>query len=85
MSKIMVHFYSTDKTNNQFSIGYMINPSLKCNNLFRVQVEQLLILSFDARKMETIKYCLRKNNTCVVAIIIIYENNVEKNQNIIEY
>ena len=26
MSKIMVHCYSTDETNNQLEIGYMINP-----------------------------------------------------------
>ena len=30
MSKIMVNCYSTDETINQFSIGYMINPSLNC-------------------------------------------------------
>ena len=28
MSKMTVHVYTTDKTVHQFSIGYMINPSL---------------------------------------------------------
>ena len=28
--------------------------------------------------METIKDCLRNNNTCVMALILIYENNGEK-------
>ena len=38
MSKRMVHFYTTDETINQFTIGYMINPSLKSNNIFIIQV-----------------------------------------------
>ena len=38
-SKRMVHIYTTGKTINQFSIGYMINPSLKFNNKFIIQVE----------------------------------------------
>ena len=39
MSKIMVHCYSTDETINQFVIGYIVSPSLNCNKVFRVQVE----------------------------------------------
>ena len=46
MSKIMIHFYSTDENINQFAIGYMINPSLNCNKLFRQQVEKLLSVLF---------------------------------------
>ena len=37
MSKRMVHCYYTDETIIQFSIGFMINPSFNCNNLFRVR------------------------------------------------
>ena len=33
MSKLMIHYYSTDNTMNQFEIGYMINPSLNCNKV----------------------------------------------------
>ena len=40
MYKIMVKCYSTDETINQFVIGYMINPSLNCNKVFRIQVEK---------------------------------------------
>ena len=40
ISKIMVHFYSTYETINQFAIGYMINPSLNCNKVYREQVEK---------------------------------------------
>ena len=54
MSKIMVHCYSTYETINQYAIGYMINPSLNCNKVFRVQVEKLLSVSFHSRTMKTI-------------------------------
>ena len=60
MSKIMVHCYSTDESINQFAIGYMINHSLNYNKGFRQQVEEFWSVSFHKRKMETIRYCLRK-------------------------
>ena len=74
MSKIMVHFYTTGKNINKISIGYMINPSLKFNNTLGTQVETLLNVSFYIRTMKTIKYGLMKKNTCVMALLIIYEN-----------
>ena len=77
MPRIMVHYYSTDETINQFATGCIINPSLNCNKVLRIQVRKFLSLSFAARTMETIKDCLRKKNTCVMALIIIYENNGE--------
>ena len=38
MSKIMVHCYTKNETINQFAIGYMINPSINFNNVFRIRV-----------------------------------------------
>ena len=55
----------------------MINPSLKFNNVFRTQVEKCLSVLFSARKMKNIKDFLMKNNKCVMALIMIYENNGE--------
>ena len=40
MSKIMVYCYTTYGTINKFAIGYMINPSIHLNNIFRTQVEK---------------------------------------------
>ena len=71
----MVHCYSTDETINQFAICYMINPSLNCYKVFRVQVEKCLIVSFNSRKMEPLRIFLSKKNTSSMALIIIYENN----------
>ena len=75
ISKIMVHCYTTNETINQLSIAYMINPSLKSNNAFRTKVEKCFSVYFSIRTMRTIKNCLMNNNTCVMALIMIYENN----------
>ena len=74
-SKTMVHCYSTDEIINTFTIGHIINPSLNCNKEFREQVRKWLSVSFHENTMETIKDCLRNNNTCVMALIMFYENN----------
>ena len=74
----MVRCYSADESINKFSIGYMINHSLNCNKVFREQVENFLSFSFHEITMETIKYFMRKKNTCVMALIMFYENNREK-------
>ena len=79
-SKIMVHCYTTDETMNQFEIGYRINPSLKFNNVFIIQVEKCLSVSFSARTMKTVKDCLMKNNACVM-VLIFFMKIMEKYQN----
>ena len=84
MSKIMVYCYTKDETINQFSIGYMINPSLYFNNVLRTQVEKCLSVLFSSRKMKTIKYSPMKNNTCVMELIMIYENNADIPKHCIE-
>ena len=75
MSKGMVRCYYIDETINPFSIGYMINPSLNCSKVLRVQVENILSVLFHSRIMETIRYCLKKKNTFVIALKLIYDNN----------
>ena len=46
MSKIMVHIYNTGKTIHPFAIGYMINPSLQFNKVFKTQVGKFLVILF---------------------------------------
>ena len=58
---------------NQYEIGYMIKPSLNFNNAFITQVGKCLGVYFSIRTMKTIKNCLMNNNTCVMALIMIYE------------
>ena len=75
MSKKMVHIYTTENTIHQFAISYIINPSLSINRVFREQVQKCLGFYFFINTMKTIRYCLLKNNTSVMAIILIYENS----------
>ena len=70
----MVHIYTTETNIHKFSIGYMINPSLKSNNESRIQVENFLGDYFSIRAMKNIKNCLMKKNTSVMTLIMIYEN-----------
>ena len=73
-SKRMVHIYSTENNAHKFVIGNMIDPSLHINNVFRTQVQKCLGCSFSIKTMKTIRDCLLKNNTSVMALITIYEN-----------
>ena len=84
MSKRMIHCYYTDESINQFAIGYMINPWLNCNKILREKFEKWLSVSFHKNKMEKIKDCQRNNNTCVIALMIFYENNGVKQKKCIE-
>ena len=42
LSKIIVHMYTTEKNIHQFTTGYMINPSLHINRVFREQAQKYL-------------------------------------------
>ena len=55
LSKIMVHIYTTEKTIHQFAIGYMINPYLHFNKVFREQVQKCLGWSFYINTTKTTK------------------------------
>ena len=74
MFKRMVHIYSIDHLINQFPIGYMFNSSLHVKKVFREKVEKCLNATFHENKMKTIRDVLNKNNTCVIALIMFYEN-----------
>ena len=73
----MVHIYTKGKTIHQFTISYMINPSIQFNKIFKTQVEECLGCSFYIKTMKIIKKILMKNNTSVMALIKIYEENGE--------
>ena len=78
MSKRMVHIYSTYEQMNQFGIGYIINPSLKINRVFREQVENFLRATFHENKMEIIRDAMKKKDICVIALVMFYETNRTK-------
>ena len=73
MSKRMVHIYTTEKTVHKLAIGYMVNPSLHVNKMFKTQVEKRLGCYFSIKKKKTIRDFLTKNINSVMEEIMIYE------------
>ena len=67
MSKRMVYLYATDEQIKQFSIGYMINPSLHINKVFRYIFLKRLKTTFNENTMENIRYVMKNKGTCVIA------------------
>ena len=80
MSKILVYLYTTEKRINQFVIGYVINPTLQVNKVFREKFEQFLGATFHPNTMENIIDVMRNRDTCVIALIMSYESKT-KNPN----
>ena len=74
----MVHLHSAYERINQFAIGYMINPSLHVNKVFREQVEKLLNATFIEDKMVPIKDVMKNRYTYVFALIMFYDNKGTK-------
>ena len=60
ISNRMIYIYSTEKTVHQFSIGYMINPSIHINKIFKTKIEKLLGCYFFIETMQTIKKFQRR-------------------------
>ena len=55
---------------NEFTIGYMINPSLNANIAFIEQVKKCMYSIFGETAQPFIKATLAKNNTSVLAIVM---------------
>ena len=58
----------------KFQVGYMLNSVLKIKKAFREQVESNMALTFSYKTMTPIRKVLRKENTCVISLLIFYEN-----------
>ena len=52
----------------------MLNPVLNINKAFRKKVQINLALTFDSKTMIPIKKVLRKDNNCVISLMMFYEN-----------
>ena len=74
MSKILVYLYTTDKKIIEFTICYVINPSLHVNKVFIEQSERCLRATFRKNTMENIIEVMKKKNICVIALIMFYWN-----------
>ena len=58
---------------NEFTIGYIINPSLNVKKYFGEQVEKCMYTTFDEITKTFINATLEKKNTIVLAFIMFYE------------
>ena len=61
-------------TNSQFQVGYMSNPILNVNREFKELVRRNLQITFDSITMFPVSKVLRKDTTCVLSLIMFYEN-----------
>ena len=66
--------HSIKKRMIKFSIGYMVNPTLNGNKVLRNQVEQCLKYKLHSSTMSGIKNTTKKENICVIALVMFYEN-----------
>ena len=83
MAKRFIWINETKKLINEFTIGYMINPGLNVNKAFREKVGKCMYTKFGEITQLFIKATLAKNNTSVLALIMVYETRQDnpKNEN----
>ena len=74
----MEYIYKIGEEIIQFEIGYMINPSLLINKVFREQVKKYLRAKFHKYTMGTIRDVMKNKDTCVIALIMFYDSKGTK-------
>ena len=74
MSKSYIWLEETNKRINEFSIGYMMNPTLYRNRAFKDQVKVCFKHTFGPDTNSHINKTLQKKNTKVLALVIFYES-----------
>ena len=73
MSKHFIWLNETKQLINEFKIGYMINPGLNFNKIFREKLVKCMHTKFGEITQPFIKATLAKKNTSVLALIMSYE------------
>ena len=81
ISKIFVFINTEEEFIHQFTIGYMTNPILHVNKVFRYQAENWLKDTFHQITMKGIR-CSEKKDTCVIVFVMFCDtkNNIQKNR-----
>ena len=80
MDKSYIWLEETNQSTNQFSIGYMMNPNLIINKVFKEQVKLCMKTIFVTMTQQHISKILSKTNTRVLALVMfmIPDNNKTK-------
>ena len=74
MDKSYIWFEETNQRINELSIGYMMNPNLNMNKVFREQVKVCMKTIFSTSNMTQISKILLKPNTRVLALAMFFDN-----------
>ena len=74
MPKSYIWIEETNRCINEFSIGYMMNPTLNRNRVFKYQVKVCFKNTFGPDTNSRISKTLVKHNTRVLALVIFYES-----------
>ena len=74
MAKSYICIEEKNQRINEFSIGYMMNPNLNMNKVFREQVKICMKTTFSTSTMTQISKILFKMNTRVLALVMLFEN-----------
>ena len=73
MSKIYIWMEETNQRINEFSFGYMFNPTLYENKAFKYQVKACFKNTFGKDTNSHINSILQKQNTRVLALVVLNE------------
>ena len=65
----------------ELSIGYMMNPNLNMNKVFRKQVKVCMKTTFSTSTMTQISKILLKPNIRVLALVMFFENRKKSKEN----
>ena len=71
--KSYIWIEETNQRINEFYIGYMMNPNFHKNKVFREQVKVCLKTTFGPSTNAHISKILLKDNTRVLALVMLYE------------
>ena len=73
MAKGYIWFKETNQRINEFSIGYMINPTSSINKAFKDNVTKCMKTIFGSITQPHISKILSKKQTIVLALLMFYE------------
>ena len=85
MAKSYIWLEETNQRINEFSIGYMMNPNLSMNKVFREQVKLCMKATFSTSTMTHISKILLKPNTRVLSLVMFFENRKKMQRKCSEY
>ena len=82
IDKSCIWLEETKQRINDLSIGYMMNPNLIMNKVFREQVKVCMKNTFSTSTMTQISKILLKPNTRVLALVMLFENRKKCKENV---